>query len=330
MIFPLIVLLFSSLICSAQDANYTLAGKEVFVPKLDSKQLLSAHPRFQGFIQQMFNRPGDFFGPNCYNTALIASGVFTPDSKRYVSPEEFESILKTSFTKVAAPEFKDLIVFDAKSSRGHAAYFLGDGLIFHKKSYGTQYFYRITEVSLAGVVEENEWVPGITDDSSEQMKWPELGSLPQEFYRRKSGGSSKLDKRFAPIIQKIEKALLADVKTWAIAKKWGMTGEALLEDLLKLANSQNTDKYTEGVLISMKDQIYIMLEEVYFKRARSAERVMQELCIPEQKEQLYGLIQDLGVLLNKDALKIESVLKALEEQDKSRCKLHPLDLLLKP
>jgi hypothetical protein len=328
MIFPFVAVVLFSLVGHAQDGSYILADKEIFVPKLESTQALTSHPRFTGFIQQMFNRPGDFHGPNCYNTALIASGYFSVKNKRYVSPEEFEGILKADFNQVSAPEYKDLIVFDAKSSRGHAAFYLGDNLIFHKKSFGTQYHYRIVEVDNAGVVEENEWVPGIMEDSTAQMNWPELGNLPKNYFRRNSG-SVQLDHRLAPLIKKMEEAMLVDLKTWAIGRKWGMTGEYFLEDLMKYAKTLKTDKYTEGVLISLKDQIYIMLEEVYFKNARSAEKVLEEICIPEQKEALFGFIKEFGKLLSTDAHKIESVLKALDEQDKSRCRLHPIDLLLK-
>ena len=111
-----------------------LADKKIFVPKLDSSEKLTSHPRFEGFIQEMFNRPGEIHGPNCYNTALIANGYFSKLQKRYVSPEEFEEILKSNFVKVTTPVYQDIIVFDAKSSRGHAAFYLGDELIFHKKS----------------------------------------------------------------------------------------------------------------------------------------------------------------------------------------------------
>jgi hypothetical protein len=72
-----------------------------------------------------------------------------------------------------------------------------------------------------------------------------------------------------------------------------------------------------------------MIEEVYFKRARSASRVMEEICIPEQKEQLFGLIRETGKLLGRDTQKIETVLAKLDAQDKSRCQLRPLDELLK-
>jgi hypothetical protein len=108
-----------------------------------------------------------------------------------------------------------------------------------------------------------------------------------------------------------------------------MTGEYLLEDLVKYAQTLKTDKYTAGLLTSLKDQVFIMIEEVYFKRARSASRVMEEICIPEQKEQLFGLIKTTGKLLGKGDQKIEAVLGKLEAQDRSRCQLRPLDELLK-
>lgn len=324
----LLSLLLSTFFALAQDRIALLDGQQVSIPKLGSKEALGSHPRFNAFIVQMFNRPGDFHGPNCYNTALITSGVFSSGNRRYVSPEEFEAILKNNFSSVTRPGFQDLVVFDAKASRGHAAFYLGDDLIFHKKSFGTHYHYRITEMGLAGVVEENEWTPGPVDDSSAQMNWPELGRLPKEYYRLQKKLLPPLDQRLAPFLTNIETLLVADLKQWAIAKKWGMTGEYLLEDLLKYARAQKTDKYTEGLIISLKDQIFVFLEEVYFKRARSASRVLEDLCLPEQKDQLFGLIRELGKILKKETTKVEEVLKKLEQQDKSRCQLHPLDEIL--
>ena len=325
------ILLLSALLSSlsfGQDQTYTLAQKEIMVPKLGSKVPLTPHPRFAGFIQEMFNRPGDFHGPNCYNTSLIATGAFAPTSKRYVSPEEFEAILKASFVRVPEIAYKDILVFDAKSSRGHAAFYLGDGLIFHKKSYGTQYHYRITEFSKAGVVEENEWVPGPTQDSSLQMKWPELGTLPMEAYRRQKT-LPRLDPRLSSLIQKMEQAVMLDSKSWAIGRKWGMTGEYFLQDFLNYARSIKIDKYTEGMIISLKDQIYIMLEEVHFNSTRSSSSVLKEICVPEQSEQLFGFIKDLGKMLKKDPAIVQGLITSINEQDKSRCSIRPVNELLK-
>ena len=325
----IIAFILTSISAWSQEAVYNLAGKYVTVPSLSSKQPLSQHSRFEGFIQKMFNRPGDFFGPNCYNTALILSGAFSPADIRYVSPEEFNEILKTNYIQVASPQYKDVIVFDAKRSRGHSAFYLGDNLIFHKKSFATHYHYRITEIKNAGIVETNEWVPGINDDSSSQMNWPELGTLPLEYYRLKNSNRPKLDPRFDKFIRKLEQLIVLDARSWAFGRKWGMTGEYLLEDFLVYARSLKTDKYTEGVLTSLKDQIFIMLEEVYFKSSHSPSRVMEDLCVPEDKQQLFDLLREFGSLLKLDSKKVTMVLEKLDQQDKERCQLRPLQELLK-
>jgi hypothetical protein len=327
MFLPFIFALFTAL-SFGQDQYLTLDQKQIVVPKLGSKQLLTSHPRFSSFIQAMFNKPGSFHGPNCYNTSLIATGAFAQTNLRYVSPEEFEAILKASFVKVSEAAYKDILVFDAKSSRGHAAFYLGDGLIFHKKSYGTQYFYRITDFEKAGVVEENEWVPGPTQDSSLQMKWPELGKLPMEGYRRRSV-LPRLDPRLSSLLTKMELAVVADAKSWGIGKKWGMTGEYFLQDLQNYARTIKTDKYTEGMIISLKDQVYIMLEEVHFRSSRSSSSVLEEICVPEQPEQLFGFIKELGLILKKDAASIQKVINGIKEQVKSRCSVRPVSELIK-
>lgn len=322
------VFFFLSTFSFAQDQYLTLDQKQIFVPKLGSKTALTSHPRFTGFIQTMFNKPGSFHGPNCYNTSLIATGAFPQTNLRYVSPEEFEAILKASFVSVPEAAYKDILVFDAKSSRGHAAFYLGDGLIFHKKSYGTQYFYRITDFEKVGVVEENEWVPGPTQDSSLQMKWPELGKLPMAAYRRKSV-LPRLDTRLAKLLTKIEQAVVADAKNWGMGKKWGMSGEYFLQDLQNFARTIKTDKYTEGMIISLKDQVYIMIEEVYFRSSRSSSSVLEEICVPEQPEQLFGFIKELGVILKKDPATIQRVITSMTEQAKSRCSVRAVVELMK-
>lgn len=305
----------------AQDGRYMLGGKSILVPKLGSKESLSSHPRFNGAISLLFNRPGEFHGPNCYNTSLIASGLWSNSKKRYVSPEEFESLLKNNFREVSIPNYGDVIVYDAKMSRGHAAYYLGDNLVFHKKSFGTHYHYRITESDKVGVVEENEWTPGPMDDSSMQMNWPELGKLSKNYYRLTSRYLPKIEPRFDLLLTNMERALEADLKVWAMGKRWGMIGEYFMDALLSYARSQRVNKYTEGLIISMKDQLYIMIEEMYFKSARSSGRVLQEICLPEETSQIFGFIRELGKLQNKPSIKIEEALKKLSEQDRSRCSL---------
>lgn len=321
---PMKKLLFLLLLSStlhAQDGRYMLNGRNIFVPKLGSKEALTPHPRLNGVISKLFNRPGEFHGPNCYNTSLIASGLWSNSKKRYVSPEEFESILKNNFKEVSNPNYGDVIVYDAKMSRGHAAFFLGDNLVFHKKSFGTHYHYRIVESDKVGVVEENEWVPGPMDDSSMQMDWPELGKKPKSYYRLTSRYLPKIDSRFDRLLTEMEKTLEADLKVWAMGKRWGMVGEYFMDALLSYARAQRVNKYTEGLIISMKDQLYVMIEEMYFKHARSAARVLEDICLPEDTTQIFGFIRELGRLQNKPSGKIEEALKKLSEQDRSRCSL---------
>ena len=326
MLIFLITLILSSL-TFAQDQYYKLDSQQIFVPKLGSKTPLSSNPKFTGFIQANFNKAGSFHGPNCYNTSLIASGAFPQTNLRYVSPEEFEAILKSSFVRVPEIAYKDILLFDAKSSRGHAGFYLGDGLIFHKKSYGTQYHDRIVDFERAGVVEENEWTPGPTQDSSLQMKWPELGKLPMEAYRRQRV-LPRLDPRLSALLTKMEKAVVNDAKNWGMGKKWGMAGEYFLQDLQELARTLKTDKYTEGMIISLKDQVYIMIEEVYFRSNRSSSSILEDICVPEQPEQLFGFIRELGTLMKKDSFSIQKVIDSLNGQVKSRCSVRPIKELL--
>lgn len=312
----------------SQDRVFVLNGKEVLIPKLGSKIPLPPHPHFDSTIQKYFNNPGSFHGPNCYNAAFIASGFFHPSETRYVSPEEFTFLLSTNFMKVSSPEVRDVIVFDAKNSKGHAGIYLGDELVFHKKSYRTNYHYRITDIKNVGVVEENEWTPGPSDASSDQMKWPELGSLPIEFYRKKSITRPKVDSRISNLVMLLEKNLSNDLKTWSIAKKWGVLGHYLIEDLLIYAKSISVDKYTEALLISLKDQIFIMLDEIYLKN-RSSSVAYKNVCIPQEKEQLVKLINDFGKILKKDEIKIKQVINNLFTQDLSQCALRPMKELSK-
>lgn len=326
-LFTTLLILFSAS-SWAQDLRTVLSGKDILIPKLGSKEALPTHVRFNSFIKNSFNKPGPFHGPNCYNTALIASGYTDTKGIRYVSPEEFEEILKVAFRPVPTPSYKDVIVFDAKASRGHAGFYLGDNLIFHKKSYGTHYHYRITTIENAGVVEENEWTPGIMDDSSLQMKWPELGKLPQNYYRLQSKVKPQLDPKLAPLILKMEAALLTDLGKWAIARKWGMSGEYFLEDLIQYAKQIKANAYTVAVLTSLKDQVYIMLEEVNFKNARNPSKVMSELCIPEDKEQLVEFFTLFGKLHKKNPERVFEILKDTLEQDPVKCSNRPLFKLL--
>ena len=98
-----------------------------------------------------------------------------------------------------------------------------------------------------------------------------------------------------------------------------VSGEYFLEDLLIYAKNIKANAYTIAVLTSLKDQVYIMLEEVNFKNARNPSKVMKELCVPEEKQQLFDFIKDFGKVLGKKTENIHQTLQALEQQDRTRC-----------
>lgn len=317
--FTLICLLFS--LSSFAQIEYPYANGTLVVPELGSRSSLDCvgcQRPLSFFIRNRFNRPGDFFGPNCYNTALIAAGLMKEKQIRYVSPEEFEVLLSRHFTPLAGPTPMSVVVFDANSSRGHAGYYLGDNLVFHKKSFNTNYHYRITTQELVGVVEKNEWVPSPIEGSINQFVWPQLGHLPKSYYRIRNK-QIRYQQEFAPQLYMLENLLLVDLGQWAIAKKWGLVGLQLLEDYLKLVDGK-ADPLTKGTLISFKDQISVFIEEVYYKNSRSYDRTTQEICLPENPEQLKAIYQRLASSLNLPANRWEQV----ATQDLKKCRVRLL------
>ncbi|MFH1017075.1 MAG: NlpC/P60 family protein [Pseudomonadota bacterium] len=91
--------------------------------------------------------PG-FDGPNCFNTVLLATGVLPLEDVRNVDSEEFELLLRRAFDPVKKGEQRrgDLVLYDASNRRDHAAVYLGDGLVFHKRDWNHAYDYRVVGI----------------------------------------------------------------------------------------------------------------------------------------------------------------------------------------
>jgi len=53
---------------------------------------------------------------------------------------------------------------------------------------------------------------------------------------------------------------------------------------------------------------------------------LREICVPEDKDQLFSFIRDLGKLLGQDDENIKNILKQIEMQDRSTCQLRPMSL----
>lgn len=314
----LLLILFSHLSWAQRD--FPFANGTLRVPELGNKATLDCVgcQRMLGtFIKAKFNQPGDFHGPNCYNTALIASGAFTSKQIRYVSPEEFEAILAQLYSPLMQATPDSLVVFDSKSSRAHAGFYLGDGLVFHKKSFGTQYHYRVAPMLEVGVPEKKEWVPSPMEGSQNQFLWPELGKLPQTFYRL-NRKTLTFQSQFSGVLKRLDAFLLVDLGQWAIAKKWGLVGQNLLEDYLSLIKNQ-ADPLTKGMLISYKDQLNLYFEELHYKNSRSYERTTAQICLPESVDQLKLVFKEVATNLRWTPEQMEAKWTQVLGQDKARC-----------
>lgn len=315
-------LIFLLLSFKAHASFYPFQNGTLEVPDLGSKDQLKCtgcNLPAVPLMAKKFNRPGDFHGPNCYNTALIASGVMKNDQIRYVSPEEFEAILKTHFSLVNQGQSGDVVVMDARASRGHAALYLGDNLIFHKKSYGTQYHYRITSLELAGVVEKNEWIPSPIEGSINQFVWPELGKLPTAYYRPMKKNIS-LAPKYINEMKLLDQQLTQDLGQWAIAKKWGIVGLHMLEDYLHRVKP-SADPITVGMLISFKDQLSLYFDELHYKKSRSYERTTEDICLPQDSQNLGIIFQRLAASIDISRADMEAKWKKVMEQDRRKCQL---------
>ena len=304
---------------SLAGEHFPFANGTLNIPYLGERESLictGCQKELPQFIQNKFNRPGDFHGPNCYNTSLIASGLFKTNQIRYVSPEEFKAIIQTHYQKLNSAKADSLVVFDAKSSWGHSGFYLGDGLVFHKKSYATHYHYRITPIGKVGVIEKNEWTPNPFEGSLAQFDWPELGKLPMDFYQLSKRSLNYSN--HAQLLKYIESIIIKDAGSWAFAKNWGLVGLNLLQELM--SKLPNQDALTKGMLISFKDQVQVYFDEVHFKNTRNYDRTTEEVCLPANLIQLQALYKDLGKYLKVDSQILEKKWNQVLNQDKRRCR----------
>lgn len=315
--FSFLGLLLSSTVLAAE--SFPFANGTLNVPSLTEREALTCvgcQRALSTFIRNQFNRPGDFHGPNCYNTALISSGLFKAQQIRYVSPEEFRALIRTNFQKLSSARPNSLIVFDARNSWGHAGFYLGDNLVFHKKSYATHYHYRITTLEEVGIPEKGEWTPNPFEGSVAQFNWPELGKLPKEFYQL-SNKNVRISTH-PELLKHLEAMIIKDAGAWAFAKNWGLVGLSLLQELKN--KLPNQDALTKGMLISFQDQVQVYFDEVHYKHTRNYDRTTEEVCLPTDAGQLKTLFFHIGRYLNVDSSSLEGKWQRVMSQDKRRCR----------
>ena len=302
---------------------------------------------FPAFVEASFNSASNFSGPNCYNTALIASGGMSPETRRIVTLDEFTTIVAEKYELVSegAARFGDIVLYDAKFSKEHAALFLSRGLIFQKKGFKKGFGYRIKAIDAAYESEENEWAPSPLDDERYDNS-PAVIHAPRAFYRLKavegSRSPSSLDGQEAKLVQLInfiEKNVVSEAQTWKLHSSLGVMMEGVVAELKKALLSLKTSPTYEarlayGRLLSLNDQIYMSIDEALFSSpyARTREKTLFEAnCYNEQAPFLRLFAAELAMVYRASPLsdaEYKILLEKLRSFDRKACRI-PLVSLVK-
>jgi len=181
----------------------------------------------------LFNREAGFAGPNCFNAAFAAAGLLDPARLRHVGNPEADQLLSMYYKKVPAAESRpgDVLVLN---DGDHGVYYLGGGLIFHKKSYLKQHIYRIVLLKNAYEPEPDEWKPGPFDGGP----FGTAEAIHKTEAWRRSGAQYDFGAATADELAKTDVVLfLAEniekqAPRWGLAKELGYFTERLLEDLV--------------------------------------------------------------------------------------------------
>lgn len=319
-----LLITFASINVFSQDC-YPFKKGTLCVPQIgQGSQLSLPNP----LITKLFNNSANYSGPNCYNTALVVSEVLNSNEVRYVSPQEFEILLKKFFYEVTEPKEGDLVVYEANKQRGHVAYWLGDDLVFHKKSFHKNYLYRITTSEDVGVIEKDEWQPSPMEDFP---RWTEvnIGKTTKAYYRRLSvplsDNFSENDLLWLDILNHINQELIKDGPNWAVGKNMGLVTENFLNTAIGMAKKDQAHPYVIAKLTSLKDQVFQSLEETYYARARGqrqVDRINEEICFHDN-EYTQALIIKTAKLLKVPA---NVLLKNLSQADRIKCKVDIITL----
>jgi hypothetical protein len=110
----------------------------------------------------LFNREPNFGGPNCFNAAFTAAGMMQPDKLRHVGNHEADQLFSMYYKKTSASDLRpgDIVVLNGGD---HSVFYLGAGLVFHKKSYLKNHIYRVVPLESAYKPEPFEWTPSPFD-----------------------------------------------------------------------------------------------------------------------------------------------------------------------
>ncbi len=270
----------------------------------------------------LFNREPNFAGPNCFNAAFTAAGLMTADKLRHVGNPEADQLLSMYFKSVSPASLQpgDVLVLNGGD---HAVFYLGGGLIFHKKSYLKQHIYRIVQLEKAYEAEPFEWKPGIFDGGS---PFNDSETIHKKEAWRPNGAQYQFGQASADETAKVNAIILItenaekQAPNWALARELGYFSERLLENLVDdwspMAKSPNPVlRAYYHKLESLRDQANqsIEVELLSSPNAQSnANEILKRVWLPRNAYSR-GLVTQLLKIYGRDASALDKVLDAIEK-----------------
>ena len=291
---------------AAQNPGITVYALDQFLPANAAK---------------LFNREPNFGGPNCFNAVFTAAGLMRPDQLRHVGNDEADQLLAMYYKKVPSTDLRpgDVLVIN---DGDHGVYYLGGGLVFHKKSYLKNHIYRITRLEKVYEAEPYEWTPSPFDGGSYQTG----GTISRKDAWRPTGaqyqfGSATADEQAkVNAIIFLEENVVAQAPRWALGKNLGYFTERLLENLVSdwsaLEKSPNPVlKAYYYKLASLRDQANqsIEVELLSSQHAQAnANEVLKSVWFP-RNDYSRGLTQQLLAIYGRPASDADAAMAAIEK-----------------
>ncbi|MBF0443324.1 MAG: hypothetical protein HQK54_15560 [Oligoflexales bacterium] len=312
--------------------NLESAEKQI-KEQFPSERLFDVTSYFPKEIRQLFNRlSSSYSGPNCYNAALIASSLQKVDERTYVDLKEFELYLERYFDEVKKPQFGDLVLYDTEHSKDHAAFYLFNDLVFHKKGFKKVYRYRIVKSDDVLKKEPFELRPSTFDDYVDD---PEFGKKAKKYYRRKNPGDlPKVDELKGPelkaagVIQVMEKAAAEYGASWELPTNMGIISESLVERFKQEFSflKDGTDNFEANLhyekLNSLSSQIFQAIEEAFYSSPYAdGRKVNRDYCYKEN-QYIRDLISAVFLYVRDRPpmeREIAGILDKMRAEDREKC-----------
>lgn len=273
-------------------------------------------------VAALFNREPGFGGPNCFHAAFTAAGQMPVGKPRHVGNPEADQLLSMYYVQAPVGPYRpgDILVLNKGD---HAVYFLGGGLVFHKKSYLKEHIYRITRLEEAYEPEPYEWKPGIFEGSSPFSQTAEIRSIAAwrpsgAQYGFGPAGAAETAKAEAIIF--LAENVAEKASRWALGRELGYFTEALLENLVSdwraLGESPNPVlRAYYYQLHSLRDQANQSIETELLSSPYAqahADETLKSVWLP-RNACTRGLISRLLGIYGRDPAALDAVMDEIEK-----------------